>query len=95
MIKPLNKKLLILLLILSLGLYLIKKPIEHLKDNTNIETNVSILTQILQSEIKKLNEKLDEHSEEIHELNLLSRKNTNTISSIQANVNSAEDIINK
>jgi len=95
MIKLLNKKLLMLLFILALGLYLIKNPIEHLTDNTNIETNISILTQILQSDIKNLNEKLDKHNEEILELKILNKQNTKTINNIQSDLNLATDIINE
>lgn len=95
MVKPINKKLILLLIILSLGLYLLYNPIEHLDKQNDTETNISILTQILQSEIKDLTKRLDEQGEDILELKLSNRDNTTNINKIQAEIDSAEDIMNE
>lgn len=96
MIKPLNKKIILILVILGLMYYLLKYPIEHLdnpkKNNSKCPLGDShlALIQILQVKMNDLKDELNKTNSKINTMDGRIQKNTKDLSSLNSQVKDFE-----
>ena len=87
MIKPINNKFLLILIISGLIYYLFKYPIEHLDNKCNSCDSQLALLQLLQLKIKDLKDSMDKTNSKISIIESDTNKNTNYIKKMNSQIN--------